>query len=224
MKRSPRPHQNGKGPLSSEEHALWQHTAGSVEPLRRKKQRVIAALEALESAHAAPTKRHETREHRGHHAPEYQPVTGKAAHVPHAAPANPPSRRPALAEFDRKKAKRIRSGRHEIEARIDLHGMRQAEAHAALERFIVSCQAQGKRTVLVITGKGVPSTRGRMDHSNGDVLDSETRGVLRRNVPRWLAEPSLRAHVVSFTDAAARHGGDGALYVHLRNAARFRHD
>jgi DNA-nicking Smr family endonuclease len=39
-------------------------------------------------------------------------------------------------------------------------------------------------------------------------------------VPRWLAEPDLRPYIVSFTTAAAKHGGEGALYVHLRVAGR----
>ena len=59
--------------------------------------------------------------------------------------------------------------------------------------------------MLVITGKGAPNAR-----------DGEERGVLRRNVPRWLAEPELAAIVVSFTTASIRHGGDGALYVQIR--------
>jgi DNA-nicking Smr family endonuclease len=65
--------------------------------------------------------------------------------------------------------------------------------------------------VLVITGKGgSPLDRGF------DRDDGSERGVLRRNVPRWLAEPDISPLIVSFTTAAQRHGGDGALYLHLR--------
>ena len=46
------------------------------------------------------------------------------------------------------------------------------------------------------------------------------RGVLKRNVPRWLEEPDVRSIVVSYTTAAIRHGGEGALYVHLRSKDR----
>jgi DNA-nicking Smr family endonuclease len=42
--------------------------------------------------------------------------------------------------------------------------------------------------------------------------------VLRRNVPQWLEEPELRAVVLSYAAAGARHGGDGALYIRLRKA------
>jgi DNA-nicking Smr family endonuclease len=43
-------------------------------------------------------------------------------------------------------------------------------------------------------------------------------GVLRRQVPLWLALPDLRALIVGFESAAITHGGDGALYVRLRRA------
>ena len=46
------------------------------------------------------------------------------------------------------------------------------------------------------------------------------RGVLNREVPRWLAEPGFRQWVVSFAPAHQRHGGEGALYVRLRRQGR----
>jgi DNA-nicking Smr family endonuclease len=46
--------------------------------------------------------------------------------------------------------------------------------------------------------------------------------VLKRNVPRWLSEPELAQIVVSHTQAHARHGGEGALYIVLRNARKLR--
>jgi DNA-nicking Smr family endonuclease len=68
--------------------------------------------------------------------------------------------------------------------------------------------------VLVITGKGAQSEEPAMFAEC-----VRPRGVLRRSVPRWLAEPDLRGLVVSFTEASPRHGGTGALYVRLRRAA-----
>jgi DNA-nicking Smr family endonuclease len=115
--------------------------------------------------------------------------------------------------LDRRSVRRIASGQVEIDASIDLHGMRQSEAHAALRRFLSSCHADGCRTVLVITGKG--GSLGKSQASAAAFERSE-RGVLRSNVPRWLAEPDLSAIVIGFTSAHARHGGDGALYVTLR--------
>ncbi|HEX2255090.1 MAG TPA: Smr/MutS family protein, partial [Afifellaceae bacterium] len=93
-------------------------------------------------------------------------------------------------------------GAAEPEARLDLHGMRQASAFHALVAFLRQAQARGDRTVLVITGKGRAA--------------DEESGVLRRAVPMWLAEPQFRQLVVGYESAAQRHGGEGAFYVRLR--------
>lgn len=132
--------------------------------------------------------------------------------VPHPK-VNQPSARP-IADFDRRKVRKIRSGQVDIEARIDLHGMRQDEAHTALRAFLIRCLGKGQRWVLVITGKGKASDRDA--DAPFDMTVQRDRGVLKRNVPRWLAEPDLRPLVVSYTTAAIHHGGEGAIYVHLR--------
>lgn len=88
--------------------------------------------------------------------------------------------------------------------------MRLAEAHGALARFLLAHHARGARWVLVITGKGGRAA-GRSDWT-----DRSERGALRREVPVWLAEPQLRAIIVTFRHAAIAHGGDGALYIQLR--------
>jgi DNA-nicking Smr family endonuclease len=86
------------------------------------------------------------------------------------------------------------------EARLDLHGMTQEEAHRALSHFVARAQEDGLRALLVITGKG-GAGRG---------------GVLREAVPRWLEEPLLRGRVLSVAPAQPKDGGGGALYVLLR--------
>ena len=97
-------------------------------------------------------------------------------------------------------------GRDAIDARIDLHGMTQSEAHDALVRFVRRAQSNGARLVLVVTGKG-----------SGPSRDGEReRGVLRRQVPLWLALPEFRPLIVGFDEAHVAHGGEGALYVRLR--------
>jgi DNA-nicking Smr family endonuclease len=117
-----------------------------------------------------------------------------------------------LADFERRKARQIASGKVEVEARVDLHGLRQPDAHARLRGFLVEANARGLKTVLVITGKGGEEPADRL----GELAGERQRGVLRRNVPHWLGEPELRAIVLSFTQAGVRHGGAGALYVQLR--------
>jgi DNA-nicking Smr family endonuclease len=98
-------------------------------------------------------------------------------------------------------------GRDAIDARIDLHGMTQTEAHHALASFLRRAQSDGARTVLVVTGKGA-GKNGRDDYV--------ARGVLRRQVPLWLGLPEFRPLIVGFDEAHASHGGQGALYVRLR--------
>ncbi|MCC7253104.1 Smr/MutS family protein [Hyphomicrobium sp.] len=195
--------------LTKEDEALWEHAASTLKPLRGKKSRHHpSAAEADEAPPFAPKAKSGKK-------PETAPATAKS----HAKPPSPPAPRPKtpdLSTFDRKAARRLRQGQIEIEARIDLHGLRQHEAHGALRRFLLSCFARGLRWVLVITGKGGPRAR------DDDGFGISERGVLRKNVPMWLSEPELRAIVVSFTTAAIPHGGEGALYIQLRKPDRAR--
>ncbi|MEL6373460.1 MAG: Smr/MutS family protein [Pseudomonadota bacterium] len=142
--------------------------------------------------------------------------TAPSGRVTLPTPASPT---PADA-FDRKAKRRIAKGMTDIDARIDLHGLRQDEAHDALRGFIARAVAAGHRTVLVITGKGA-SGRGEAAWSEaGDAFGREAPGVLRRKVPRWLRDDDLAHAVISFTAAHERHGGDGALYVQIRSAKK----
>ncbi len=126
---------------------------------------------------------------------------------------------PPHAPFDPRISKRIARGHHSIDARLDLHGLRQQDAYVVLRRFLARCQADGLRHVLVITGKGgKPEEAGTRDF-----WQTDERGILRRLVPQWLAEPSFRLHVVSFTESAMKHGGSGALYLTIRKGPRHPH-
>ena len=91
--------------------------------------------------------------------------------------------------------------------------MTQMRAHGALLRFLRRAQSDGAKIVLVVTGKG---SGGRS--RSGEYDEDRERGVLRRQVPMWLALPEFRLLVVGFDDAHVGHGGEGALYVRLRRA------
>ena len=193
--------------LSAEERALWEHTASSLQPIKGKKGRVRAALEdADEHADAAASKREIAKA-----APKKPPAALRPLPTPPKVTLPPPA--PTPIALERRKARKLSSGRIEIDGRIDLHGMRQSEAHDALRRFLKRGYAEGKRWVLVITGKGAPARTAQDERAEREGFE---RGVLRRNVPRWLAEPELAGIVIGFTTAAVNHGGEGALYVHLR--------
>jgi DNA-nicking Smr family endonuclease len=126
------------------------------------------------------------------------------------SPAQKPSHVARAAPLDRQTSRQLDKGRLEVEARLDLHGMRQRDAHAQLRRFLKTAQARGLRHVLVITGKGADQAASR------SFYEEDERGVLRNAVPHWLSEPDFASLVVSFSPAPRRLGGEGALYVRVR--------
>ena len=140
----------------------------------------------------------------------------KAAPKPPAALPKPElAVPPALAPIERRLKQRLSRGQRTVDAKIDLHGMRQDEAHAALHRFLASAHARGAGLVLIVTGKG--GRKSAEERSFGDFTQGE-RGVLHRLAPLWLADPEMRRFVIGFEQAAQGHGGSGALYVRIRRA------
>jgi DNA-nicking Smr family endonuclease len=169
--------------LRDEERKLWGHFTRSVAPLRRSPvpadpPPAAAATKAKSATHARPPAR---------------------AAVPAARAAA------GLEPFDRRLKQRLARGTESIDARIDLHGRTQSEAHAALLSFLRQAQSDGAKFVLVITGKG-----------GGARDDWSERGVLKRQVPQWLKLQEFRGYVVGFEDAHIGHGGQGALYVRIK--------
>lgn len=129
---------------------------------------------------------------------------------PAATPGPTLTTRTPSVQMDKKAFVRMKRGKLVPEGRIDLHGMTLDRAHTVLTRFILSSQASGRRLVLVITGKGKASK------DNGPI--PVPHGILRRNVPLWLAMPPLAQAVLQVETAHIRHGGGGALYVYLKRS------
>jgi DNA-nicking Smr family endonuclease len=135
--------------------------------------------------------------------PVFPPLPAPAP-IPDVAP--PPLRlvspvRAMPGGVDGATVERLKRGQIAIEGRIDLHGMDQRAAFAALMGFIETSSRAGRRAVLVITGKGAIGEGG---------------GILRRNVPGWLSASPLGGRILTIQPAHSRHGGDGAFYILLR--------
>jgi DNA-nicking Smr family endonuclease len=138
-----------------------------------------------------------------------KPARGPKAKSIHEAPApasKGPTRAPvrsAIGVIEPRRYRRLALGREPIGARIDLHGLNQDQARAALIAFVSDAHGRGARGVLVITGKGALGG-----------------GVLRRHTPEWLADPSIRPMIAGISEAHRHHGGEGALYVALKRRVR----
>ena len=167
--------------LSRDEREMWTRATKAVAPLRtpaaKKPDGEVAAAERKPAARLSPSKS-------GDKNPAASP----------RQPATPPPP-PILTPLGRRLKQRIGRGKEAIDGRLDLHGLTQSEAHAALLRFLRGASGGDKKLVLVITGKS---------------------GVLRRQVPLWLGLPEFHQYVIGFEGAHIAHGGEGALYVRVR--------
>ena len=176
-----------RGRLSSEDIELWVGVTRSIKPLRKRAPRIEAPQD---DTPAPPAKR----------SIAVKPVAA-APVQPAMKPKIKVDAPPSVTTLDRRTKQKIARGNQSIDARLDLHGHTQAQAHDVLLRFLRATQSRGGRVALVITGKG-----GRGDGG----------GALKRAVPLWLVLPEFRGMVIGFDTAALGHGGEGALYVRLR--------
>jgi len=101
---------------------------------------------------------------------------------------------------------RLRRGEFAVQAHIDLHGMIQVDAKAALEQFIVNAVRKGLRVVLVVHGRGRRSPGGMP--------------VLKHAAAQWLSHGVTGGYVLAFSTARPADGGAGAMYVLLRRERR----
>jgi DNA-nicking Smr family endonuclease len=177
---------------------LWAEVAATISPLRPRRLKAVLKLD-LEPLPLPGTP------------PPPRPRPKKLApSMPSYTPSGKPGRQ-AGQVIEPKLRRKLGRGQVEIDGTIDLHGMRQAEAHAALTRFIHARVSRGDRTLLVITGKGLKKV-------DGDASVIIERGVLRSMLPIWLSEPSLSPYIAGWDVSAQGHGGEGAYYVRLRRS------
>lgn len=185
--------------LRPDERELWQRVAEQSVPMHPERAHPIK--QAVERLNKTPPKHRVQNFSIGQTARKTVPQHDLAPHITdHLMNSH--------VQMDRKAYGKMKRGKLGVEAKIDLHGMTLAQAHPALNGFIQRTHAQGKRLVLVVTGKGKAGT--------GTAPIPERRGVLRHQVPHWLLSPPLGALVIQVLPAHLKHGGDGAYYVYLR--------
>ena len=104
-----------------------------------------------------------------------------------------------MSVLSKKNIRDFNKGNVFIENKLDLHGFNQEDAENLLEDFINQSIENGKRLILIITGKG-----------------KEGEGVIKNNIISWLNNKSLRNKILAGNHASKKHGGSGAIYILLR--------
>jgi DNA-nicking Smr family endonuclease len=179
---------------------LWHKVKATAKPLARKSKVALPPPAAAPKPAVPKTKE-----------PNPAPLTPRKIDItpslkPIPAPPRPKDETKGnVAGLDTATLDKLRKGLLPIAARLDLHGYIEEEAHLALSRFIRESHHNGRRCVLVITGKG-----------SAGIKRPSGRGLLQENVPRWLKEAALKPLILHVTTARPNHGGAGALYVLLK--------
>lgn len=190
--------------LNSEERKLWQKVAETAQPMHARRHSDTPKTEPVspQKTKTPPPPRDPIG---AFQVGALSPAKGALHHL---APSIEDAVAAAPVQMDRKNYDRLRKGKMVPEAKIDLHGMTMSQAHPALVNFVMRNHGRGARLVLVITGKG------KLADDGGPI--PVRHGVLKHQVPQWLALPPLRGVVLQVTQAHQKHGGGGAYYVYLR--------
>jgi DNA-nicking Smr family endonuclease len=96
----------------------------------------------------------------------------------------------------------LRAGRIPFQDHLDLHGLTLVQSEAAVTRFILDSVAKGRRSVLLVHGRGLGSPDGVP--------------VIKHHLESLLLHGPARKYILAFTTARPVDGGLGASYVLLR--------
>jgi DNA-nicking Smr family endonuclease len=187
--------------LTQGEVTLWELAMREVQPVKRRRRVAPPTVDASSNDRKAPKPQRQ------------QPQVVSSVKLSVGSPVMPAK---APSRLDGATIRRLREGKVEPEARLDLHGLTQVQAHARLVTFLHRARERGVRCVLVITGKGSAARNVAASHS--DWMSGASSGVLRALVPRWLREGELHGLVRGHVEAHVRHGGEGAIYVYIRQS------
>jgi DNA-nicking Smr family endonuclease len=182
--------------MSGDEEELFQQAMSDVEPLKRDRR--------VDLRKGAAPERDGSLEQRRRAAVEGKAVDRNILTEEGISPLDPwyvlEFKRPGVQHGVFRK---LKQGRYEMEARLDLHRMTAAVARRELFDFIEESHRLGLRCVMVIHGKG----------DSG--VDKERASILKGCTNHWLRELEV---VQAFHSAQPRHGGTGAVCVLLRKS------
>ena len=100
--------------------------------------------------------------------------------------------------------------------KLDLHGLSLKESNNKVKEFIIESFHRGYKKLLVITGKGLRSK----SYSNPYI--SEKLNVLRNSVPEFIKDDEVLKNKISkVLEADIKDGGEGAIYILLKNNKKF---
>ena len=96
--------------------------------------------------------------------------------------------------------------------KLDLHGFSLSESNKIVKKFVVESFDRGYKKLLIVTGKGLRSK------SYDNPYISEKFSVLRYAVPEFINnDESLNNKVRKISIADIKNGGEGAIYIFLKN-------
>ena len=96
--------------------------------------------------------------------------------------------------------------------KLDLHGFSLEQANKAAKKFIIKFFDKGYKKLLIVTGKGIRSK------SYKNPYLSEKLSMLKYSVPEYIEnDEDLVNKINKITQASLKDGGDGAIYIFLKN-------
>jgi DNA-nicking Smr family endonuclease len=167
-----------------DDEKLWDHVTKDIEPLKNKERLKGITDPAEEKSPSKPPKKIRKAK------------TARTAQTSTKDVKPKPHRHDDKAGIDRRNWERFVKGKMPFDGRLDLHGMRQDEAHDAVKDFIKRHYALKSRALIIITGKG--------------------RGILRDSLKRWLEIDGLGHKILKIVPAQQKDGGSGAFYLLLK--------
>ncbi len=101
--------------------------------------------------------------------------------------------------------------------KLDLHGLSLQKANEEVNKFINKSFFSGYRKILIITGKGTRSK------ARNNPYISEELNMIRYSVPEYInSNESLYKKISKVTKADLKDGGEGAIYIFLKNTTKIK--